>query len=109
MGVDVALMRVDQLGTSPKRRRVSLIDAVVDGADRFARLCTDSGLPMLNTVDPYGSLILTRADMEQFIAEVEVVRARVDDSSGRTLLEDVLRLARICSTEPSTELHIDGD
>ncbi|MEW2399876.1 hypothetical protein [Streptomyces sp. NPDC046862] len=98
-----------QQGSSPKRRRVSLVDVVVDDADRFACLCAESGLPMLSRVAPYGSLILTRADMEQFTAEIEAVRGRVDDPSGRALLEGVVRLAGICAAESSTELHLDGD
>ncbi|MPY62783.1 hypothetical protein [Streptomyces spongiae] len=109
MGVDAALMRVAQQGTSPKRRRAGLIDVVVDDADRLARLCSDSGLPMLNRVAPYRSLILSSAEMEQFIPEIEVVRRRVDDPFDRALLEGVLRLAWVCSADPSTELHLDGD
>jgi hypothetical protein len=64
MGVDVLLMRVDNPGTSPRRRRLTRADAFLDTADGFARLCAGTGLPMLSRVDPYGSLILTSVEMD---------------------------------------------
>ena len=70
MGVDVVLKQVSQPGTSPKRRRLTQVDVVPDGDDVFARICARSKLPMLSRVDPYGDVILTAAEMPQFIAEV---------------------------------------
>lgn len=109
MGVDVLLMSVRQRGTSPKRRQTRPVDIVLDPLDRFARLCTSSRLPMLNRVNPYKTLILTRADMPQFISEVEAEFAEHNDQEVRDLLEQVLGLARECETRDAHELHLDGD
>jgi hypothetical protein len=48
MGVDVVLKQVSQPGTSPKRRRLTQVDVVLDGSDLFARICESSDLPLLN-------------------------------------------------------------
>lgn len=109
MGVDVLLMSVRQRGTSPKRRQVRPVDIVLDPLDRFARLCTSSRRPMLNRVDPCKTLVLTRADMPQFISEVEAELAEYDDQEVRDLLGQVLGLARECAARDAHELHLDGD
>src|SRR5690349_4232711 len=69
VGVDVVLNAVDQPGTSPRRRRLTQLDAVPDSRDVFAGICGRSKLPMLRRVDPYGDLILTPSDMHQFMEE----------------------------------------
>lgn len=108
-GVDVMLMQVSQSGTSPRRRRLTQVDGVLDTADKFAQLCSVSDLPMLNRVDPYGTVILTSVEMEQFIAEIDSVRESVIIPSDLAVLADVSRLARICSHDSSMELHLEGD
>ncbi|MFC0437353.1 hypothetical protein [Kutzneria buriramensis] len=109
MGVDVVLMSVHQRGTSPKGRRLLPVDVVGDPVERFARLCTSSRRPMLSRVDPYKSLILTRADMPQFISELEAEFAASDDRELRELLGRVLGLARECEARDARELHLEGD
>jgi hypothetical protein len=109
VGVDVLLMTVRQRGTSSKGRQVRPADVMLDPADRFARLCTSSRRPMLSRVDPCKSLILTRADMPQFIFEVEAEFAASDDREVRDLLQRVLGLARECEAHEAYELHLDGD
>jgi hypothetical protein len=109
MGVDVVLKQVSQPGTSPKRRRLTQVDVVLDGSDLFARICESSDLPLLNRVDPYGTLILTGAEMPQFIAEVDTVRGLVDGESEREILTDIRRLAERRASEASMELHLEGD
>ncbi|MFI9174057.1 hypothetical protein [Streptomyces lincolnensis] len=109
MGVDVLLMRVTQPGTSPRRRRLTEIDAYADLTDAFARLCSGTGLPLLSRIDPYGSLALTPADMDQLLDELAVLRGRTPDETDRTLLEEIARLARGCAADPSTELCFEGD
>ncbi|MEU4390244.1 hypothetical protein [Kribbella sp. NPDC023855] len=108
MGVDVVLKRVGRAGTSPKKRRLTQLDVVLDEADVFAGVCAGSGLPMLSRVDPYGDLVLTGEEMPQFIAEVEVEWGRAAEPQ-RGVLAEVRRLAEWCAAEPSTELHLEGD
>lgn len=109
MGVDVLLMTALQRGTSPKRRQVRPVEILLDPADRFARLCTSSRQPMLSRVDPGKTLVLTRADMPQFISEVETELAASGDREVTDLLQRVLGLARECAARESHELHLDGD
>lgn len=109
MGVDVVLTQVSQPGTSPKRRRLTQLDAVPDPADVFATICQRSTLPLLRRVDPYRDLILTSAEMPQFLDEVQTERALATTDEERTLLTAVQHLAERCSTDPSAELHLQGD
>lgn len=108
MGVDVALMEVSQHGTSPRRRRLRQVTAVIDRQDFFARRFPDSGKPMLSRVDPYKDLILTSSEMAQFIDEIEPLIA---DSSGEEAerLREVIELARRCQASQNLELHLQGD
>lgn len=108
MGVDVALIRVEQQGSSPRRRCASQVDVVVDLHDRFARVCESSSLPMLSRVEPYGTLILTSSEMDQFIAEVEfeVEFSRVEDPVVKELLKAVFRLARECHEREAMQLRL---
>ncbi|MEG8281213.1 MULTISPECIES: hypothetical protein [unclassified Streptomyces] len=85
------------------------MDAVLDGSDLFARICESSNLPMLNRVDPYGTLILTSQDMPQFLSEVDVERSSVDGDSERNILTAIRGLAERCADEVSMELHLEGD
>lgn len=109
MGVDVVLKLVHQPGSSPRRRSLVGVDAVLDGADVFAGLCVRSGLPMLNRVDPYGTLILTAQDMPQFLSELDAVRGVTGAGSGREVLDAVRRLAERCAAGASMEVHLEGD
>ena len=108
MGVDVVLMRVTSQGTSPKRRRRSQLAVIGDERDVTARKFRDSGKPMLSRVDPYGDLILSSAEMEQFIAEAAplVIGANEADAAH---LGRILELARRCRDDSGTELHFQGD
>lgn len=109
MGVDVVLTRVDQPGRSPKRRRLTQLDVVPDPDDVFARICQRSKLPMLRRVDPYRDLILTAAEMAQFLTELATERNLATVDEERTLLAAAHHLAQRCLTDPSTELHLQGD
>jgi len=109
MGVDVVLMQVNQPGTSPKRRRLTMVDVVLDSSDLFATVCERSKLPMLSRVDPYRTLILTPAEMPQLVAEVDAELGLATAKTERELLTDIRRLADRCAAEASTELHLAGD
>lgn len=108
MGMDVVLMRVTQRGTSPKRRRLSPLAMVIDDGVVLARAFARSGAPLLSRADPYRDLILSPAEMEQFIGEARPLAARADEA-GAALIRRVLELARRCRDEPRTELHLQGD
>jgi len=108
MGVDVVLMRVARQGTSPKRRRLSPLASVGDEDGVIARSFSESGTPMLSRVDPYGDLVLSPAEMGQFIAEAEFLAAGAG-VTGVGLIRRVLELARRCRDTAGTELHLQGD
>ncbi|WP_434587347.1 hypothetical protein [Streptomyces sp. A5-4] len=109
MGLDIVLKRVEQPGTSPRRRRLAQVDAVLDGSDLFAHICASSNLPMLSRADPYRTLVLTMQDMPQFLAEVDAVRRSADGDPARVILVAVRRLAERCADEASMEIHLEGD
>ncbi|MEW9527749.1 hypothetical protein [Microbispora sp. NPDC049125] len=111
MGVDAVLVRVEQHGTSPKRRKLAPIAVAPDPKDVFVRLVGQvrgrGTHPMLERVDPYGSLILSPAEMPQFLAELaRLPTSAAQDVEAIRRLED---LARRCAADPATELHLDGD
>ncbi|MFI6875684.1 hypothetical protein ACIBL6_19825 [Streptomyces sp. NPDC050400] len=109
MGVDVVLMQVSQRGTSSRKRRLTPVDFVQDGADVFAGLCVNSGLPMLNRVDPYRTQILTQADMPQFVSEIATTYQQVTDQGERDILQKIRELGERCSATADLELHLQGD
>ncbi|MGW2095246.1 hypothetical protein [Promicromonospora sukumoe] len=105
MGIDVALFRVTRKGTSPRRRKLELLDFYVDRNEEFTRACAGSELPMLARAKPYGSLVLLSEEMGQFVRELHTTAG--SDRPG--FLEPILGLAERCATDPTTELHLDGD
>lgn len=109
MGVDVILNQVSQPGTSPKRRRLTQLDVVPDGDDLFARLCERSTLPMLSRVDPYSDLVLTAAEMPQFLAELATELGQARGTRERELLGAVRALAERCAGGDGLELLLVGD
>lgn len=62
--------------------------------------------PDLSLVDPYGSLILTPEEMEQFVEEV---LAMVASDRSADLLDPIFELAAACAADLSTDRHLDGD
>jgi hypothetical protein len=103
VAVDISLYRVEQPGTSPRRRKLILLGSYSDRGDVFAEACAATSLPMMVRVKPYGSLVLLPADMEQFVGELRELRL---DSSVK---EEILALAKACAADRDTELHLDGD
>ena len=101
MGVDVVLMRVARQGTSPKRRRLLPLASVADEGDVIARTFSQSGKPMLSRVDPYGDLVLSPAEMDQFMAEAESLAAGANVTDADRIRR-VLELARRCRDIPGT-------
>ncbi|MEU0785651.1 hypothetical protein ABZ341_29215 [Streptomyces sp. NPDC006173] len=109
MGVHVSLVHVTQTGSSGKGRSLRHLESAGRSGDTFAGVCAGSGLPLLSRVDPYRSLILTAADMTQFVSEIETTRARCGDAKTVALLDDVRALALRCAAQPDLEIHLDGD
>lgn len=109
MGVDVVLMGVQQRGTSPRKRQLSQVESVQDEGDLFAELCGNSRLPMLSRVDRYRTRILTRADMAQFVSEVDATHDLVPGPRERDRLAAIRRLAERCAAGVDLELHLQGD
>lgn len=103
MAVDISLCRVEQQGTSPRRRKLTLLGFYSDRGDEFAKACEATSLPMMVRVKPYGSLVLLPGDMEQFVDELRELR--LDPSAT----EEILALAKACAADRNTELHLDGD
>ncbi|RAJ84959.1 hypothetical protein K377_03440 [Streptomyces sp. PsTaAH-137] len=103
------LMQVAQGGTSPKRRRLTTVDFARDAADLFSALCANSGLPMLNRVDPYRTRILTSADMPQFISEIDATCDLTVERATRDILQRIRSLAARCAEAGNFELHLVGD
>lgn len=114
VGVDAVLMRVDQAGTSPRRRRVVPAGPVVaDRDDIFVRLVDRargrSKVPMLERVDPYDDLILTSAEMPQLLAELDFLTGLAESADERDVVADMARLAAVCGEDAALELHLVGD
>ncbi|MCW3816336.1 hypothetical protein ONA91_17975 [Micromonospora sp. DR5-3] len=111
--MDVELVRVEQLGTSPRRRREHEVAVVGDPLFRFAALLERSQhagrTPMLDRIDPYGSLELTPAEMNQFLGELDVLAALVEDIGERQVLDAVRGLAKRCLADPDLRLRFAGD
>ncbi|MCP9205962.1 hypothetical protein [Streptomyces cucumeris] len=109
MGVDVILVQVRQKGSSPKGRQLSILGVVSDNSDSFAKMCDSSGMPTLQRVDPYGSLILTAQQMDQFLTDVAALRKKERNAAHGPQLERIESFARRCADDASLELHLEGD
>lgn len=97
------------VGSNPNRWRQEHPEAALDDGDRFAMLCGGSKLPMLERVDPYGSLVLSSAEMDQFIEELAILRQREGAPACGVLLDRIERLARKCAADADLQLRLDGD
>ncbi|XKK63476.1 hypothetical protein HFP71_14165 [Streptomyces sp. ARC32] len=109
MGVDVVLVQVSKNGSSPRKRRVTVLEVISDCTDVFSGMCQESDTPMLQRVDPYGSLVLTAQQMDQFAQEVNLLSKRFKSASHTSRLEQITALAYRCMNDSSLELHLEGD
>jgi hypothetical protein len=108
VGVDVALVEVSALGTSPRRRRIRPLAALPDSDDILARSFGEARSPMLRRIDPYKDLILTSPEMVQLLTELDLLLASsASEASGR--IRQVMELASQCRDIPGTELRFQGD
>jgi hypothetical protein len=103
------LIKLHRIGSNSSRWRQEHLEVVLDDGDHFAELCSGCGLPMLERVDPYGSLVLSSEEMEQFLAELAVLRRQETARPHQVLLDQVGRLASECATGRDLQLRIDGD
>ncbi|PWU46268.1 hypothetical protein DLE60_16660 [Micromonospora globispora] len=113
MGVDVELIRVEQLGTSPRHRRDFEVAVVGDVLFRFAAVLERSQhngrTPMLDRIDPYGVLELTPAEMTQFIGELDVLVENVQNVGEHRVLDAIRGLAGRCLVDSDLRLRFVGD
>ncbi|WP_319461061.1 hypothetical protein [Micromonospora sp. RTP1Z1] len=113
MGVDVELIRVEQLGTSPRRRRDFEVAVVGDPHFRFAAVLERSQhggrTPMVDRIDPYGLLELTPAEMTQFLGELDVLVANVQNVGERQVLDVIRGFAERCRVDSDLRLRFVGD
>lgn len=103
------MIRLHRKGGNSSRWRQEHLEVVSDQGDHFAELCGGCGLPMLQRVDPYGSLVLSITEMDQFVAEVGVLRLREAARAHGALLERIEQLAQRCAADSDLQLRIDGD
>lgn len=108
MGLDANLVHVENPGTSPRRRRLTVVDSVFDD-DIFRKLCEQARSPTLQRTSPWRDLRLTSNDMPQLIHELDALRTTTGDFATRHLLDALLALARRCSDLPGSELHLEAD
>ena len=96
MGLDVELLRIEQAGTSPRRRKTVELAAVGDTRFRFAEAVEQaqhSGwTPMLDRIDLSGTLELSRDEMPQLLGELDQLLAAAIDDQEREVLVAVHRL-----------------
>ncbi|MBR7831455.1 hypothetical protein KDK95_34475 [Actinospica sp. MGRD01-02] len=109
VGADVSLIRLHRSGSNPSRWRQEHLEVVLDSSDLFAELCGGCGLPMLERIDPYGSLMLSSAEMDQFVTELSGLRQREKARFSGELFDRIEQLARRCSADSDLQLRIDGD
>ncbi len=70
---------------------------------------TDSALPMLSLIDPYGNTIFNGLQMKAFLAEWDLLARGVSDNDEKQTMTEVRRLAERCWREPHTYLRFIGD
>lgn len=113
MGLDVQLLRIEEMMTSPRRRRSVELAVVGDTRFRFAvaveRAQHGRSTPMLDRVDPYGTMELSCHEMPQFLSELDQLLAVAMDDQEREVLEAVHRLAERCRDDGSLALRLVGD
>jgi hypothetical protein len=113
VGLDVELVRVVQEGTSSRRRRTTAVAMVIDADDRFAnavvRVQRGGSTPMLDRVDIYSDLELSRGEMAQFLGELDQMADAAGGAAERAALQDVRRLAERCADEQDLALRLLGD
>jgi len=109
VGADVILVRLHRSGSNPSRWRQEHLEAVLDTRHLFAELWSGCGLPMLERIDPYGSLVLSSTEMDQFMVELSALRQREEARTSGELLDRIEQLALRCSDDSDLQLRIDGD
>jgi hypothetical protein len=113
VGLDVELVRIEQVGTSPRRRQSVELAVVGDTRFRFAesveRAQHGGSTPMLDRIDLYGTLELSSNEMPQFLDELSQLLAIAVNDQEREVLEAVQRLAERCRDDSNLALRLVGD
>jgi hypothetical protein len=105
VGLDVEVVRIEQGGTSPRRRQSVELAAVGDTRFRFAeaveRAQHGGSTPMIDRIDLYGTLELSCDEMAQFLDELGQLLVAAASDREREVLEAVQRLAERCRDDPA--------
>jgi hypothetical protein len=113
VGLDVELFRIEQDGTSPRRRRSVELAAVGDTRFRFAeaveRAQHGGSTPMLDRIDLYGTLELSWDEMPQFLGELDRLLGMAVDGGEREVLKAVYSLGERCRDDRNLGLRLVGD
>jgi hypothetical protein len=113
VGLDVELVRIEQVGTGPRRRQSVELAAVGDTRFRFAeavgRAQHGGSTPMLDRIDLYGTLELSYDEMAQFLDELSQLLVAAANDREREVLEAVQRLAERCRDDRDLALRLIGD
>jgi hypothetical protein len=112
VGLDVELVRIEQPGTSPRRRQSVELAAVGDTRFLFAESVEQAqhggSTPMLDRIDLYGTLELSWDEMPQLLGELGQLLAVAVNDQEREVLEAVLRLAEWCRDDRNLALRFVG-
>ena len=113
MGVDIRLVRIEQAGPGPRRRRIQPLKEVGDPSSEFARtlerVAHDGRTPTLARIDLHGSLELSSGEMDLLLDDLDRLVADAPDPDQRRQLSALIGLARECAASPGTALIFEGD
>jgi hypothetical protein len=113
VGLDVELVQIEQVGTSPRRRKSVGVAAVGDTRFRFAeaveRAQHKGSTPMLDRIDVYGLLELSSDEMPQFLGELDQLLTAATSDQECEVLKAVHRLGERCRADRNLTLRLVGD
>jgi len=70
---------------------------------------TDGSFPLLSGIDPFGKTVFNHRQMEEFLREWELVKARVKDDSQMEAWERVKKMAESCAQDRDLYLRFVGN
>jgi hypothetical protein len=113
VGVNVELR---QHGPQPRkgRAKTTLVEQIGDRDDLFVGLLNNvyntGRTPTLDRIDPYGTVVLSGADVTRLLAELPILAAVAGGAAEKDFLASLERLARRCAANHADHrLHFVGD
>ena len=91
--------------------RSHVVATLLDPGNTMHRLPTadDESFRLANTIDWYDTTVLSSADMQEFLEELDRVLADTRDADDIRFLRALPDLATRCSREPGSSLEFVGD